>query len=73
MITINQLRTNLKRDGLELTEQELSLIQLLLVKLATIEYQFHLIENSQKKDGKLETKLDLGIINLVEPIKLLAS
>lgn len=73
MITINQLRTNLKRDGLELTDQELSLIQLLLVKLATIEYQFHLIKNRQEKEGKLETKIELGTINLLEPIKLIAS
>ena len=73
MITINQLRTNLKQDGLELTEQELSLIQILLVKLATIEHQLYLVKNREEKDGKLKTKRDIGVINLFETDKLKAS
>ena len=73
MITINQLRTNLKRDGLEFTEQELSSIQHLMIQLAKIEYQLYLDKKHEEKNGKLKTKLDIGIINLSETNKLKAA
>ncbi len=73
MITINQLRTNLKQDGLELTEQELSSIQHLMIQLAKIEHQLYLVKNREEKDGKLKTKRDIGVINLFETDKLKAS
>ena len=44
-----------------------------MVQLAKIEYQLYLDKKHEEKNGKLKTKLDIGIINLSETNKLKAA
>lgn len=64
MITTKQLSINLNRDGLQLNEKELGLVQSLLVKLAKCEYESYLKDKRQKTDCQSKTKQDIGIIKL---------
>lgn len=41
MITNTELKNTLKKEGKELSEQDLNIIRNLFVKLGNIEYQYH--------------------------------
>lgn len=64
MITPNQLSQNLKKDGIQLLDEELELILPLLVKLAKYEYENYLSTKRQTTDCQSKTKQDIGIIKL---------
>ena len=53
MITNNQLKKNLGKDGLNLSEDECNNIRGLLVKLATIEYEFFSSEKNNREAGRV--------------------
>ncbi len=62
MITSSQLETKLKRDGIDLSERDLGLVNTLMTKLAKFEYDYYLTKKKENSACQLERKQDIGTI-----------
>lgn len=56
------MKTKCGRDGIDLSERDLSLINTLMTKLAQLEYDYYLTKKKENSACQLERKQDIGII-----------
>jgi hypothetical protein len=67
------MKTKFKRDGIDLSERDLSLINTLMTKLAKFEYEYYLTKKKENSACQLERKQDIGTIySLVTSSKVAA-
>ena len=60
MISNTELKKQLKKDGMNLDDNQLNLIRTLLVQMATIEYNYYRIQKNNVQNNKTNTIIELS-------------